>query len=261
MSRLVVKIGGAAMESRQLLAQCAAAIRQLVIDGNEVAVVHGGGSILTRTLGRLCKNSTFIGGFRLTDAETRDVAVMVLAGLVNKSLVAALGAEAQAAVGICGGDGLFVRARRKDIAGNENGFIGEVASIDARVMEAIWGMGSVPVIASVALGYDGEYYNINADELASSCAAACQAAGLIFLTDVPGVKGGNGEVVHSLTSAGIAELREKAIVYGGMLPKLRACEQAVRSGVGRVRIVPADHARFLPEFDRSPVGVGTEVTA
>ena len=170
------------------------AIAELVRDGNQVAVVHGGGVQLTRTLKALGKQSEFIDGLRVTDAETRDVALMVFAGRVNKSLVAALGALGQPAVGLSGGDGLLFRARKKRTS-PDLGFVGEIAASDPRWLEAIWQLNGVPVLCSMALGFDGEYYNINADEMAAACAIACRADALVFLTDVPGVKGANGEVL------------------------------------------------------------------
>ena len=188
------------------------AIAELVRDGNQVAVVHGGGVQLTRTLKALGKQSEFIDGLRVTDAETRDVALMVFAGRVNKGLVAALGALGQPAVGLSGGDGLLFRARKKRTA-PDLGFVGEIAASDPRWIEAIWQMNGVPVICSMALGFDGEYYNINADEMAAACAVACRADALVFLTDVPGVKGANGEVLRWLSIDQIAEMAKSAIIY------------------------------------------------
>ena len=195
--KYVVKLGGAGLEDPALLQGCVRAIAELVRDGNQVAVVHGGGVQLTRTLKALGKQSEFINGLRVTDAETRDVALMVLAGKVNKGLVAALGALGQPAVGSAGGDGLLFRARKKRTA-PDLGFVGEIAASDPRWIEAIWQLNGVPVISSMALGFDGEYYNINADEMAAACAIACHADALVFLTDVPGVKGANGEVLRWL---------------------------------------------------------------
>src|SRR6516225_7608415 len=180
--KYVVKLGGAGLENPALLEGCVRAIAELVRDGNQVAVVHGGGVQLTKTLKALGKQSEFINGLRVTDAETRDAALMVLAGKVNKGLVAALGALGQPAVGLRGGDGLIFRARKKRTA-NDLGFVGEIASTDPRWLEAIWQLSSVPVISSVALGFDGEYYNVNADEMAAACAIACNADALVFLTD------------------------------------------------------------------------------
>ena len=236
--KYVVKLGGAGLEDAKLLEGCMRAIAELVRDGNQVAVVHGGGVQLTKTLKALGKQSEFIDGLRVTDAETRDVALMVFAGRVNKSLVAALGALGQPAVGLCGGDGLLFRARKKRTA-PDLGFVGEIAASDPRWIEAIWQMNGVPVLCSMALGFDGEYYNINADEMAAACAIACRVDALVFLTDVPGVKGANGEVLRWLSIDQIAEMAKSAIISGGMLPKLGACREALLNGVKRVRILPA----------------------
>jgi acetylglutamate kinase len=256
--KYVVKLGGAGLETPELLAGSMKAIAELVRDGNQVAVVHGGGVQLTKTLNALGKQSEFINGLRVTDAETRDVALMVFAGRVNKQLVAALGALGQPAVGLSGGDGLVFRARKKRTA-PDLGFVGEIAASDPRLLEAVWQLGAVPVLSSMALGFDGEYYNINADEMASACAIACRADALVFLTDVPGVRGGNGEVLRWLSIDQIAEMAKTAIISGGMLPKLGACREALLNGVKRVRILPAEAASSLPDLTSTRVAYGTEV--
>jgi acetylglutamate kinase len=256
--RFVVKLGGASLEDKQLRERCARAIFELARDGNQVAVVHGGGVQLTKTLAAMGKKSEFISGLRVTDAETRDAALMVLAGRVNKSLVAELGAHGQAAIGLSGGDGHVFRARKKK-TNPDLGFVGEIAATDPRWLEAIWAMGAVPVISSIALGFDGEYYNINADEMASACAVSTKADALVFLTDVPGVKGADGTVMRWLTLRQIPELEKQGVVSGGMLPKLNACREALTRGVKRVRILPAEVANLLPDLCTTRVNDGTEV--
>jgi acetylglutamate kinase len=256
--KYVVKLGGAGLENPLLLEGCMRAIVDLARDGNQVAVVHGGGVQLTRTLKALGKQSEFIEGLRVTDAETRDVALMVFAGRVNKSLVAALGALGQPAIGLSGGDGLLFRARKKHTS-PDLGYVGEIAASDPRWLEAVWQLNGVPVLCSMALGFDGEYYNINADEMAAACAVACHADALVFLTDVPGVKGANGEVLRWLSIDQIAELAKSAVISGGMLPKLSACREALLNGVKRVRILPAEAAGSLPDLCSSRVVYGTEV--
>ncbi|GAC1414651.1 MAG: acetylglutamate kinase [Acidobacteriaceae bacterium] len=256
--RFVVKLGGASLENKELLHACGKAIAELVRDGNQVAVVHGGGVQLTKILALMGKKSEFISGLRVTDAETRDAALMVLAGRVNKSLVASLGTHGQAAMGLSGGDGHVFRARKKKTT-PDLGFVGEIASADPRWLEAIWKMDAVPVISSIALGFDGEYYNINADEMASACAIATKADALVFLTDVPGVKGADGQVMRWLSLKQIPELERQAVVSGGMLPKLNACREALTHGVKRVRILPAEAAHLLPDLCTTRVNDGTEV--
>lgn len=256
--KFVVKLGGAALEKPELLIAIARAITELVADGNQVAVVHGGGTQLTKTLAAMGKKSEFISGLRVTDAETRDVALMVLAGRVNKSLVAAMGQQGQQAVGLSGGDGQVFRARKKKTE-HDLGFVGEIASVDPRWLDAIWTMGAVPVISSIALGYDNEYYNVNADEMASACAVATKADALVFLTDVPGVKGADGSVMRWLSLKEIPALEKQAVISGGMLPKLNACRDALLGGVKRVRILPAEAAKVLPDLCTTRVNDGTEV--
>src|SRR5437667_2473655 len=198
--KIVIKIGGVALEDESTLHKCARAVVEMAKDGHKVAVVHGGGTALTRTLKLLGKQSDFINGLRITDAETRDVAVMVLAGMVNKKVVAAVVKAGLPAVGFCGGDGMTFRARKKETKGYDLGFVGEICSVEPRWFEAIWNEGGVPVLSSLALGSDGEYYNVNADQMASACAIACRADTLIFLTDVAGVKDAGGEVMPWLTT-------------------------------------------------------------
>ena len=257
---IVVKIGGAALEDAFVLRKCAKAIAELAQDGHRVAVVHGGGGALTRMLKQLGKQSEFVGGLRVTDAETRDVALMVLGGLINKKMVAAIQAAGMPAVGFCGGDGMTFRARKKLVRGNDLGFVGEICFAEPCWIEALWQQGGIPVLASLALGADGEYYNVNADEMAAACAAACHANALIFLTDVPGVKDAEGTVIPWLNTKEAEELVAHSVVSGGMLPKLRACKQALKQGVGRVRILPATEADALPQFYLTKLPCGTEVT-
>ncbi len=257
---IVVKVGGAALEDVATLRKCARAIAELAQDGHRVVVVHGGGTALTRVLKQLGKQSEFVGGLRVTDAETRDVALMVLGGMVNKKVVAAIQAAGMPAVGFCGGDGMTFRARRKHIRGNDLGFVGEICFAEPCWIEALWQQGGIPVLASLALGADGEYYNVNADEMAAACAAACHADSLIFLTDVPGVKDADGIVIPWLNTKRAQEMADGSVISGGMLPKLEACRQALKHGVGRVRILPAAEAEALPQFYFTKLNCGTEVT-
>jgi acetylglutamate kinase len=256
--KYVVKLGGAGLENPALLDGSMRAIADLVRDGHQVAVVHGGGVQLTKMLKALGIESQFVNGLRVTDKETRDVAVMVLAGHVNKGLVAALGALGQPAMGLSGADGLIFRARKKR-TNPDLGFVGEIAASDPRWLEAIWQLSSVPVISSMALGFDGEFYNVNADEMAAACAIVCKADALVFLTDVPGVKGADGEVLRWLSIDQIAEMAQSAVISGGMLPKLGACREALLNGVKRVRILPAEAAGSLPDLCSARVSQGTEV--
>ncbi|HEY6348522.1 MAG TPA: acetylglutamate kinase [Candidatus Angelobacter sp.] len=256
--KIVIKLGGTTMEDASLLRRAVLAIKQLATE-HEVAVVHGGGTALTRMLTQVGKTSEFVDGLRVTDAETRDFAVMVLAGHMNKKLVAALAAVGQPSMGLCGGDGLAFRARKKTANGHDLGYVGEITTVDPSWLNTIWQQHSVPVISSLALGGDGQYYNINADQMASACAVACHANALIFLTDVPGVKDADGLVIRWLSLHQAMELTEKFVIKGGMLPKLEACKHALLRGVNRVRILPANEVEILPQFYFSKIELGTEV--
>ena len=256
---IVVKVGGAALEDAATLRKCARAIAELAQDGHRVAVVHGGGSALTRMMKQLGKQSEFVAGLRVTDAETRDIALMVLGGMVNKKMVAAIQSAGMPAVGFCGGDGMTFRARKKLVRGNDLGFVGEICFAEPCWIEALWQQGAIPVLASLALGADGEYYNVNADEMAAACAAACHANALIFLTDVPGVKDAEGSVIPWLSMKQADDLVAGSVVSGGMLPKLQAAKRALQQGVGRVRILPSSNADALPQFYLTKIECGTEV--
>ena len=257
--KIVVKIGGVALEDKDTLRKCVRSVVELARDGHRIALVHGGGTTLTRTLSLLGKKSDFVNGLRITDAETRDVALMVLAGMVNKSVVAAVVAAGNPAIGLCGGDGMSFRARKKQTEGYDLGFVGEICSVEPRWLDAIWKEGGIPVVSSLALGSDGEYYNVNADQMASACAVACRADALIFLTDVPGVKAADGSVIPWLNTKDVAMMIQDSVIAGGMLPKLEACKHALKKGVGRVRILPAAQAEILPQFYFTKLDCGTEV--
>ena len=203
--------------------------------------------------------TTFIDGLRVTDSQTRDVAMMVLAGQLNKQLVASIGDAGQPAIGLCGGDLRMVLASKKKQP--DLGYVGEICSVDAKWITRFWDAGVVPVVSSLALGFDGEYYNVNADQMASAFAVACDADALVYLTDVAGVKDADGTVLRWLDVQNIADMVEQATVSGGMLPKLEACTSALKKGVTRVRILPAARAEVLPGFFTHPIDCGTEVIA
>lgn len=257
--KLVIKIGGAALDDKELVNTFARTIPDLCREGHKLVIVHGGGAALSRTLKQLGCETTFVNGLRVTDSQTRDVAIMVLAGQLNKQLVAAVGEAGQPALGICGGDLRMVLASKKKQP--DLGYVGEVTSVDARWIERLWDAGVVPVVSSLALGFDGEYYNVNADQMASAFAIACGAHALVYLTDVAGVKDADGSVLRWLDVQNIANMVEQATVSGGMLPKLEACTSALKKGVSRVRILPATRAEVLPGFFTHPIDCGTEVIA
>jgi acetylglutamate kinase len=257
--KLVLKIGGAALDDKDLVKKFAMTIPSLRREGHQLIIVHGGGAAISRTLQQLGCETQFVNGLRVTDAQTRDVAMMVLAGHLNKQLVAAIGDAGQLAVGLCGGDLRMVLATKKKQP--DLGYVGDICAVDAQWIERFWQAGVVPVVASLALGFDGEYYNVNADQMASAFAVACDADALVYLTDVPGVKDTDGSVIRWLNLGAITAMVDQATVSGGMLPKLEACTTALKKGVTRVRILPAARAEVLPGFFTHPIDCGTEVIA
>jgi acetylglutamate kinase len=257
--KFVLKIGGAALEDRTRVAAFARAVASLASQ-HRVAVVHGGGAALTRTLLELGRETKFVNGLRVTDAQTRDVAVMVLAGHSNKRLVCAIDAAGVPAAGLCGSDLRILRAAKKQSA-VDLGFVGEVVGVDWRWIDTLWNGGAVPVIASIASGSDGELYNVNADDVASACAVACQADALVFLTDVSGVRDAEGRVMERVVTGHVAGLARDSIISGGMLPKLAACAHALEGGVASVRIMPAARAEALSHLAGGSLFHGTEVVA
>jgi acetylglutamate kinase len=240
--RIVVKLGGSLLTERELLPKIIAQLAEVLEQHFEIIVVHGGGRQIKDYLERLSIPSHFHDGLRVTDLATMEVAQMVLAGLVNKNIVAALVNQHLPAVGLCGGDGNSFTARRysgSDTHGRpfDYGFVGEVFKGDARLVNLLLAKKYVPVIACIALGDDQAYYNVNADEMAAAVAVFCRAEWLIFLTDVPGIFDAQKKVISSLNRRCVQELRSAGVLSEGMLPKTRACERALENGVREVHIV------------------------
>ena len=258
--KVVLKIGGAALENKELVAQFCATVGALAAAGHHLLVVHGGGAALSRTLKALGIEPKFVDGLRVTDAATRDVALMVLGGLLNKQLAAAISAHGQPSIGVCGSDLHLCVARKKPLA-QDLGFVGEIASVNRQAIQHFWESGAVLVVASLAQGTDGEFYNVNADEMASAIAAAITADALFFLTDVTGVKNAHGDVVSRLDLKAIQALRADGTITGGMLPKLAACEHALRAGVASVRILQAAKVEVLTQIFETALECGTELVA
>jgi acetylglutamate kinase len=175
--------------------------------------------------------------------------------------VAALARAGRPALGLTGGDALAFRARKRVHNGRDLGFVGEIVAANAAALDAVWKQGALPVVASLALGLDHEYYNVNADQMAAACAVACSAEALFFLTDVPGVWDADRAVLRRLRAVEIAALAESKALAGGMLPKLEACRRALEGGVARVHILPAGEVERLLEADWTALEVGTEVVA
>ena len=236
--RIVIKFAGALLEDDAMVRGLAGQVAALAREGHEILVVHGGGRLFTATLKRMAIESKFIGGLRVTDRETRDVAVMVFAGLLNKKLAAAISAEGQPAVGVSAADAQCFVAEpmvHNEVQGSL-GFVGYLTGLNAQFIESLWREGLLPVTPCLGIGSDNELYNINADHMAAACAEYLGADQLIYLTDVAGVLDGE-KVLAAITCEEIERLVQSRVVSGGMVLKLEAAKRAIEGGVRQVRIV------------------------
>jgi len=259
---VVIKYGGAAMEDEALREEFARDVVLLKYVGLNPIVVHGGGPEITAYMERLGLPVEFVGGLRVSDAETVEVAKMVLVGKVNKEIVLRLSRHGQPAVGLCGDDGtLFRVARRAAPGGQDIGFVGRVERVDTGVIEHV-ASDYIPVIASVGADREGRSYNVNADEAAGAVAGALGAYKVIFLTDVPGWLA-DPDQPESLIGQASAERvrRELAALQGGMRPKLEACVDAIDAGVSAAHILDGRiaHSLLLELF--TDAGIGTKIEA
>jgi acetylglutamate kinase len=236
--KLVIKFAGALLEDPSTMRSLAAQVATLARQGHQILVVHGGGKIFTATLKRLGIESRFVAGLRVTNRETRDVAVMVFAGLLNKQLSAAISAEGQAAVGISAADAQCFTAEplvHNNIEGSL-GYVGYLTGANIQFLESLWREGIVPVAACLGIGSDGELYNINADHMAAACAEYLRADQLIYLTDVNGVLDGEN-ILPAIACDEIGNLVQRKTVSGGMVLKLEAAKRALEGGVQGVHII------------------------
>lgn len=261
---VVVKYGGHAMTAEHLKHSFARDIVMMKLVGINPVVVHGGGPQIGRLLERLGRESRFVGGMRVTDAETMDVVEMVLAGAVNKDIVMLINQAGGKAVGLTGQDGAFIVARKLLMPNKDKpdemidiGQVGEIASIDPTVISTLEQGGFIPVVAPIGVGLDGESYNINADLVAGKLAEVLRAEKLVLLTNTPGVLDKDGNLLTGLTPKQIDALVADGTLSGGMLPKIASALDAARSGVKSVHIIDGrvEHALLLEIF--TDEGVGT----
>lgn len=258
---VVIKYGGAAMTEPALCEEFARDVVLLKYVGMNPIVVHGGGPDITAYMERLSLPVEFVGGLRVSDAETVEVAKMVLVGKVNKDIVLRLGRHGQPAVGLCGDDGRLFRVRRRSAPdGSDIGFVGQIDRVDASVIHHI-AEDYIPVIASVGADRDGHSHNVNADEAAGAVARAVGAYKVLFLTDVAGWLR-HPQDPGTLISQASAGQVEAALteIGGGMRPKLAACLDAIHGGVSSAHIVDGrvPHSLLLELF--TDAGSGTKIT-
>ena len=261
---VVIKYGGAAMESDELKAWFALDVVLLHLVGINPVIVHGGGPQIGALMKKLGKEPAFVGGMRVTDAETMEIVEMVLVGKINTEIVGLINHHGGRAVGLSGKDGDLLRARKRlhrTAAGDlvDIGLVGEVEAISVEPIRLLEERGFVPVIAPVGVGERGESYNINADLVAGEVAAALGAEKLIHLTDVQGIKDTDGRLISTLSRKEAERLMQAGVIDGGMLPKVESALRALEGGTAKAHIVDGrvSHAILLELFTRE--GVGTEI--
>jgi len=249
---IVVKLGGSALGSHDTTLEDVVTLSRLSITP---VVVHGGGNAISAWLNRIGKQAEFVNGLRVTDAETLEVATMVLAGKVNKDLVAGIMRCGGKAAGVSGLDAGLLRARQKN---KELGLVGEITAVDLGLLRCLVSSGYVPVIAPIGVDESGQALNINADTAAAEIAIALQAEKLIFLTDVQGILDADKQLIPELSADRARALIAAGIIKGGMVPKAEACLRAL-AAVKRTHIIDgrAPHALLRELLTTS--GVGTMI--
>jgi acetylglutamate kinase len=257
---IVIKYGGAAMIDPVLQEEFARDVVLLKYVGLNPIVVHGGGPEITRYMERLGMKVEFVEGLRVSDADTVEVAKMVLVGKQNKDIVLLINRHGQPAVGLCGDDGLLFRVKKQLLGGERDiGFVGEIEHVDVQVLNHI-AVDYIPVIASVGADAEGNSYNVNADTAAAAVASALGAFKVVFLTDVEGWLGDPPDSQSRISETTATEVRERLPqVSGGMRPKLEACLGAVEDGVGAAHIIDGrlPHSLLLELF--TDEGIGTKI--
>ena len=258
---VVIKFGGNAMVDEALKSSFARDIVLLKQVGVNPVIVHGGGPQIGKLLEQIGKKSRFIEGMRVTDNETMDVVEMVLGGQVNKQIVSLINRHGGRAVGLTGKDGGLITARKMRLSGddseiNDLGQVGEVESIDPRVVTMLDNDDFIPVIAPIGVGADGASYNINADLVAGELARVLGAEKLLLLTNTPGVLDLEGNLLTGLSAADTEQLIASGVIHGGMLPKVRCALNAVKGGVATSQIIDGriKHSVLLELLTNSGVG-------
>lgn len=258
---IVVKYGGNAMVDPSLAATFAEDIVLLRSVGLKPVVVHGGGPQIGDMLHRLGKETEFVDGLRVTDEDTLDVARMVLVGKVGRDIVGSINVHGAYAVGLSGEDGGLITASPRDAA---LGFVGDVASVQPGIVERLLAEDMIPVVSTIGSDATGQAYNINADTVAGALAGALAAEKVIYLTDVPGLLTDVDDATSIVARADVAEIEsmiDDGTISGGMIPKVRACIDAVRAGARSAHMLDGriPHVLLLELF--TDAGIGTMVTA
>lgn len=261
---VVVKYGGNALagtSDHDALALFAEDIVLMRLVGIRPVVVHGGGPQISELMARLGKTTEFRNGLRVTDAETVDIARMVLIGQVNPQIVAAINVHGRYAVGVSGEDAGLIRAEARD---PELGFVGDVTSINPEILHGLLDTEFIPVVATVGTDASGQAYNINADTVAGAIAQSLQAEKLIYLTDIDGLRcevSDAASLIRQTTPDELDSLISAGIIDGGMIPKVTSCIEAVRNGVQRAHILDGRVAHVLLLELFTDAGIGTMIAA
>lgn len=256
---IVVKLGGSFMGDPHLGASLAADVVLMHSVGIKPVVVHGGGPQITELLGRLGKTTEFRDGHRVTDAESLEVTRMVLVGKVNREIVTSINRHGPLAVGLSGEDGGLLVAQRRD---PELGFVGDVQAVNPTIIERMLAEDLIPVVSTIGADASGQAYNINADAVAGALASALQAEKIIYLTDVEGLLADRDDpesLISQTDIAGLEALMAAGAVAAGMLPKLAACIDAVKNGVGSAHLVDGRVAHVLLLEVFTDAGIGTMI--
>lgn len=259
---IVIKYGGNAMTDEHLKNSFARDVVMMKLVGMNPVVIHGGGPQIGRMLERLGKESRFVQGMRVTDAETMAVVEMILGGSVNKEIVSLINQHGGRAVGITGKDGGMIRARKMTTSDAADlGFVGEVEAIDIALLDLLDSRDFIPVVAPIGVDRHGQPYNINADLVACSIATALKAEKLILLTNTPGVLDRDQALISQLDAAQAKTLVDQGIIADGMLPKVDCALDAVRNGVTASHIIDGrvEHAVLLEIL--TDTGIGTLIRA
>ncbi len=262
---IVIKFGGNAMIDENLKEMFAEDVVLTKYIGMSPVVVHGGGPQINEVMDKMGKKPVFIEGIRITDGETMDIVEMVLGGKINKELVNRINQHGGNAVGLTGKDGGLIQARKlrrpRKSAGIDRGLVGEVESISPNIIRSLEQNRFIPVIAPIGVDNKGKTYNINADTAAGAIAATLKAEKLIFLTDVKGILGKDGKLISTLTRKQALQLIKNGVITSGMLPKVRACLEALDGGVKKTHIIDGriNHSILLEIFTKK--GIGTEIVA
>lgn len=256
---VVVKYGGNAMIDPELKKDVMSDIILLTLVGVKIVLIHGGGPEISSLLNKLGIESKFVNGLRYTDAETAEVVQMVLAGKTNKDLVSLVEVCGGKAVGLCGIDGGMIKAKKVDDGENDYGFVGDIVSIDPAPIKKVLEENYIPVIATVGTDDNGQVYNINADTAAAEIAASLGAENIITLTDIPGLMkdvNDKNSLIPEIRVDEIDSLIESGVIYGGMIPKVRSLEVAVRSGVKKAVMIDGriPHSILIEMFSNEGIG-------